>query len=203
MYKNILWCFSLCFVLVLSLFFTTTDVLARIGVGVGTGKIIIEDPLRAGMIHDLPVLTVINTGDIKSKYKVSLAYHEGQPELKPQEAWLHFSPNDFYLEPSKTQMVNMRMELPLQTEPGKYFAYIEAQPVPEEVATTSSVSVAAGVKFHFEVAPANIFQAMYYRSLSIWNHYQPWSFRFVLAVLFLIGAVIIKRNFNIELKRKS
>lgn len=185
------------------MFVVVNNVFARIGVGVGTGKIIIQEPLRAGMIHDLPVLTVINTGDVKSKYRVSLAYHEGQPELKPQEVWMNFSPNDFYLEPTKTQMVNMRMELPLKTEPGKYFAYIEAQPVPETVATTSSVSVAAGVKFYFEVAPANIFQAMYFRALSIWNHYQPWSFRFVLAVLFLIGAVIIKRNFNIELKRKS
>ena len=39
-------------------------VYAKLGVGVATGKIVVEDKLRPGMIYNLPALTVLNTGDL-------------------------------------------------------------------------------------------------------------------------------------------
>ncbi len=57
--------FLLCLLIFL---FPTGVVFARIGVGVGTGKITIDENLKPGIIYKLPPLTVVNTGDEASDY---------------------------------------------------------------------------------------------------------------------------------------
>lgn len=57
--------------------------LARIGVGVGIGKIVVDQPLKPGLIYTLPSLPVLNTGDEPAEYGVSIEYHEGQ-EMNPE-----------------------------------------------------------------------------------------------------------------------
>ncbi|NMC09344.1 hypothetical protein GYA44_03450, partial [Candidatus Microgenomates bacterium] len=46
---------------------------AGLGVGIGTGKIVVDEKLRSGVIYNLPSLTVVNTGDEESDYSVSVA----------------------------------------------------------------------------------------------------------------------------------
>ncbi len=55
-------------------FFSQT--LAQIGVGVGVGKIQVDEKLKPGMIYQLPSFTVLNTGGEPSDYEISIQYHE-------------------------------------------------------------------------------------------------------------------------------
>ncbi len=64
-------------------FLIVPQAFANLGVGVGTGKIVVDEQLKPGMIYQLPSFSVINTGDIASDYSVGVAYHEGQEELQP------------------------------------------------------------------------------------------------------------------------
>ena len=79
----------------------------KLGVGVGTGTIRVGDILKAGQSYNIPPIVVINTGDIPSKYGVGLQWREYQPELKPLEDWFKFNPEEFFLEPGKSQVVEI------------------------------------------------------------------------------------------------
>ncbi len=86
---------KLIFVLVILLWsvsFFSSSVWARVGVGIGTGKIVVEDKLKPGEIYKLPSVAVLNTGDEPGEYEVGITYHEKQPELLPPEGWFNFKP---------------------------------------------------------------------------------------------------------------
>jgi len=88
---------------------------ARIGVGVGVGKIEINKPLKPGGIYELPSLPVLNTGDESSDYGVSIEYHQDQPQMKPPQEWFSFEPASFHLEPGQVQNVAIKLNLPVKT----------------------------------------------------------------------------------------
>jgi hypothetical protein len=144
---------------------------SRVGVGVGTGKIIIEDKLKSGARYELTPLSVINTGNVEAVYEVSLSYHEQQPEKRPLNKWFSFKPNNFTLKPGEIENVSVELQLPLQSEPGDYFAYLEAHPIQTVADGNTSVGVAAAAKLYFTVEPSNVFQALYYRALSVYERY--------------------------------
>jgi hypothetical protein len=189
---------SLCFVF-------SPHTLAKIGVGVGTGKIQVEDELKGGMIYQLPPLTVLNTGDEPADYEVSVSYHQNQPELKPPGEWFSFQPNRFHLEAGEVQTIEINLNLPVRTEPGDYLAYLEGHPLKKSEAGQTTIGVAAAAKLYFTVAPANFLQAIYYRLTTFWRIYSPWTN--ILAVLALGLAVlfVFKRFFKIQfgLSRKK
>lgn len=200
-------------VFVVILLFLPFLVLARIGVGVGIGKIVVEQTLKPGWIYNLPSLPVLNTGDEPSEYGVSIEYHEGQENnpqmgLKPKKEWFSFEPSSFYLEPGQAQQVQIKLTLPLKgVQPGNYFAYLEAHPVKKEVSGQTSVGVAAAAKLYFKVAPANIFVGIYYRIISLFTFYSPWSY-VVLAIIVIAILVYLFRKFfsvkiGVELKKKQ
>ena len=177
-------------------------VFGRIGVGVGTGKIQVDKPLKAGGIYDLPVLPVLNTGDEPGQYEVSIEYHEGVPEIRPAREWFHFEPQSFYLEPGKVQIVKIILTLPAKTQPGEYFAYLEGHPVKKSVAGETTIGVAAAAKLYFTVAPANIFQGIYYRFISLYSRYHPYD-TIVLAIIFAaILIFLFKKRFKVQIARK-
>lgn len=179
---------------------------AKIGVGVATGKIQVDQVLKAGLIYTLPPLTVINTGDEPSEYGVGIQYHENQTEMRPAKEWFSFKPLNFYLEPGQVQAVQIKLTLPLTgAKPGNYFAFLQGFPVKKAQAGSTSVGVAAASKLYFTVAPANIFIGVYYRIGSLIKLYSPWSY----VVLAIIGAALLitllRRffSFNIGLKVKK
>lgn len=192
-------------ILILILPFT---VLAKIGVGIATGKIQIDYKLKSGLIYTLPPLTFVNTGDEPSEYGVGVQYHEDQPELKPKKEWFSFKPLSFYLEPEQTQVVQVKLNLPIRdVEPGDYFAFVQGFPTKKAEAGKASVGVAAATKLYFTVAPANIFVGIYYRIGSIIKLYQPWSY--VVLVVFIISLLIVifhrffSINIGIGIKKKN
>lgn len=180
-------------------------VFAKIGVGVGTGKIVVQDKLKPGSIYELPSLTVFNTGDVKSEYTVDVAYHEKQPELRPGKSWFIFSPSKFTLEPGKAQEVKIKLNLPVRTEPGKYFAYLEGHPLAKSKDGNTTIGIAAAAKLYFTVVPGNIFEGLYYKLITFLKIYYPIpQIIFGLMVLTAIG-FFIKQNvsINIGLKKKK
>ena len=161
--------------------------LASVGVGVNLGKIEIDKPLKPGGIYNFPSLGVINTGNEAGEYELEITYHQDQPQLRPAQGWFSFSPSSFHLEPGQSQSVAVKLSLPIKVKPGDYFAYLEAHPV-IKAGPGTTIGVAAATKTYFSVIPANIWQAIYYKTSSFFTIYAPWTY-VVLAIV--IGAVII------------
>jgi hypothetical protein len=175
--------------------------MARVGVGIGGGKIIVDEPLKAGTLYDVPPVTILNTGDEASDYEVDVAFHVEQQEIWPEREWFEFSPKEFYLEPGDAQLVEVRLNLPVKVLPGNYFAFIEGKPLKKATETSGGahVGIAAASKFYFSVAPNNIFQGLYYRFLSLYNNAKPWSHVILVVVVLAILITIFKKTFKIQL----
>ncbi len=183
-----------------SLILLATYSRANIGVGVNLGKITVDEPLKSGMSFDLPPFTVINTGEEPSNYRVSLSFQKDQPELRPEKNWVKFSPESFFLEPGKAQIVEMRISLPVVTEPGNYFAYLEARPESTQDVKGTSIGVAAATKLYFTVTPGSIFIGIYFKILSFYKNLLPWSNIFLALVAFAIVISILKKYIRLEIK---
>ncbi len=174
----------------------------RVGVGVTTGRITVDEPLRPGGVYELPAMGVMNTGEVVANYVMDVTYHVDQEELRPEKEWIAFSPREFYLEPGKSQAVGLTVTLPVRTVPGEYFAYLEAAPLREDVPGTR-IGVAAATRLYFTVAPANIFQGMYYRTASFMTEYAPWTW--VVLVLIVLAALIavLRRFISLDIKPRN
>jgi len=176
---------------------------ARIGVGVGTGKIYVEDVLKAGMSYNLPSLTVLNTGDEPSNYTVGLAYHRDQPEMAPPKEWFSFSPEEFYLEPGEARTVEIKLNLPLKTRYGDFFAYLEGKPTKKAQSGSTSIGVAAAAKLYFTIAPSNFLEPIYYKTIAIWTAWMPWTNIFAALLFTGIALILFKRFFKIQINIKG
>lgn len=205
------WALGVIFSFAFFAFFVASGaVLARIGVGVGVGKIIVDQPLKPGIIYTFPPIIVINTGDEPAEYTTSVQYHSGQetnPDmgLKPPAEWFVFEPAIFSLEPGKSKSVEVTVSLPLKAPPGKYFAYLEAQPVQRAEGGITLIRVAAAAKLWFTVVPANWWMGVYYRLASLYAIYGVWVRLVVGVVIFAVLLTLFRRffAFNIQLKRPS
>lgn len=172
---------------------------ARLGVGVGSGKIQVDGKLKPGGFYELPLLPVLNTGDIPANYALGIEYNETQPEKRPEKTWFEFRPATFHLEPGKVQPVKIIVNIPIKAIPGDYFAYLEAHPVASPEAGVTSVGIAAASKLYFTVAPANFLQGVYYKLSFLFQKYTPWSW-VVLGILFLIILITtFKSKFNLQI----
>ena len=171
----------------------SSQVFARIGVGVNLGKIEIDEPLKPGGIYNFPSIGVINTGDEPGDYELDVTYHQDQPQLKPAKEWFSFSPSSFRLEPGQSQSAAIKLALPLKVKPGNYFAYLEAHPI-VKTGPGTTIGVAAATKTYFTVVPANIWQAIYYKTLSLFAMYSPWTY-VVLAMAMAAIIISIFRKF--------
>jgi hypothetical protein len=176
---------------------------AKIGVGVGTGKIIVDQPMNAGSIYTLPSLVVLNTGDEPSEYGVAVQFRENQPEMRPLKEWFSFEPSNFHLEPGQSQVVQIKLALPVSgVKPGDYFAFLQGYPVMKQSFGGTSIGVAAAAKLYFTIAPSNIFQGLYYRFISLYRRYHPWD-TIILAMVFIIALILFfKKCFKIQIARK-
>lgn len=188
-----------------SLLTLTSIVHARLGVGVATGKIEVDENLRPGVIYELPAITVLNTGDEPAEYGIGVAYHQDQPEHQPPKEWFSFKPSRFHLNPGEGRAVEIVLTVPLKTVPGKYFAYVEGFPVKSEAGGDTSINIAAATKLYFTVEPANIFQGLYYRVKSLWENTQPYSAIGLAVVGVVIAAKIAGKyvNIDVNLKKKN
>ncbi len=185
------------------LFMFPSIALATIGVGVGTGKIVVTEKLHAGIVYKLPSLTVINTGDETAEYSADVAFMEKQPEMKPDKSWFSFEPLNFNLEPGQVQKVEITLTLPLKVVPGKYFAFLEGFPTKKASGGQTTIGIAAASKLYFEITPSNIFQGVYYRVLSLWKNNQPYSNFLGGSVVAVIVIILFRKFLRIEVGFKK
>ncbi len=176
---------------------------AKVGVGMGAGEIRVTQDIRPGGIYTLPSLRIFNTGDETTTYGMNVAYHQDNPQIRPQKSWFSFSPQTFTIEPGGSEEVFISMTVPVKAEPGEYFAFLESGPVQSNEAGTS-VGVAVATKLYFTVVPANIWQAFMYRASAFMNGHAPGSWIALGVFGFIVLALIFKRffSFNISLKKK-
>lgn len=176
---------------------------AALGVGIGTGKITVEEKLKPGTIYELPSLVILNTGDEPSEYKVGVAYHQDQPQIAPPKEWFSFYPETFQLNPGEAKEVKIKLNLPIKTKPGDYFAYLEGSPTRTSTGGTTSVGIAAAAKLYFSVAPANFIQGLYYRIASFWKIYTPWTNIAATALFVVLLVKLFGKKFNIQFSVKK
>ncbi|WKZ24935.1 MAG: hypothetical protein QY321_00695 [Patescibacteria group bacterium] len=192
--------FSIVFLLPLSVIYAQ-----KVGVGVSTGTIRITEELRPGDIYQLPPMTVVNTGEAGASYTVWPGFRAEQAELSFDPEWLQLSPETFYLEPNKTQKVDIVLKLPLRdVEPGEYFSLLTAKPIKTD-SPGAQIGVAAATKLYFTVKPSNILQAIFYRSGVLWRMIYPWNY--IILSLLVLGALYYFSKkfivFDIAIKKKG
>lgn len=199
--KKLFACLLLFFVIFI---FSSSHSFAKIGVGINTGEIRIKEPLKAGMIHRLPSITIINTGDEPGDYITNVAYQQEYTEIQPNKNWFIFSPSEFYLQPKEGKAIEVKLNLPLNVKPGNYFCYLEGRPgssIQQKKGTV--LGVAAGAKLYFTVVEANIFYALYFKISSLYNIYLPWSQYLLVALAIIIIILFFKKFFNIQINVKK
>lgn len=144
---------------------STSLVLAKVGVGVGLGKIQIDETLSPGEIYNLPSLPVLNTGDEDLEYEIEVTYLSEQEEMQPAGEWFNFSPQRFPLTAGSSQTVDIVLILPVDARPGNYFAFLEAHPVAKGEGVT--IGVAAATKLNFTIKPKGVLGAAIERIRSL------------------------------------
>lgn len=190
-------------------FLLAEGVLAAVGVGIGVGKIIVDQPLKPGVIYQFPSIIVINTGDEPAEYTTSVEYHADQeqnPEmgLRPPAEWFAFEPAVFQLAPGQSKSVEVKVTLPIKgVRPGKYFAYLQAQPVQKSEEGLTLIRVAAATKLWFTVVPSSWWMGLYWRVLSLYQMYGQWVRLAFGVVIFAVLFTLFRKffSFNIQLKR--
>jgi len=175
--------------------------LAKVGVGVGTGKITVDEPLMPGGTYKISSMSVLNTGDEASTYSVDVTYLHGQTELRIPEEWVVFTPETFYLNPQESKLVGVALNIPLDAEPGDYFCFLEAHPVTE--GEGFRIGVAAATKLYFTVKPANIVSAFAYKLSSGMAATAPTSYIALIAVLIIAAVMVLRKHVSIEVRRKK
>lgn len=194
----------ICLLIFLLSLFPISNVFAGIGVGVGTGKIIVDEELKPGSIYRLPGVTVINTGDVKGTYSVRITYLQNQAEIEPPKAWFRFSPETFELDPGEAQLVEITLDVPIKAIPGDYFAYIEAYPLSNEGdGSVTTIGIAAASKLYFNISPASVLSGIYYKAISLWQYYQPWSTRGAIIVAGVLTLLLMRKYLNIDIGLKK
>ncbi len=159
--------------------------LAKIGVGVGLGKIQIDEQLSPGGIYKLPTLPVLNTGDEDGDYEVEVTYLSDQPEFQPPGEWFTFIPQSFSLDAGGSQLVDISLTLPVDARPGNYFAFLEAHPKTKGEGVT--IGIAAATKLNFTVKPAGVLGAAIERLRSLLENNAPASY----IIIAVVGAVLV------------
>jgi len=181
-----------------AIFAVTSGALAKkIGVGVSLGKIVVDELLLPGGIYRLPQISVINTGDQTNDYTLGVTYHYQQKELEPPAKWFVFSPKIFRLKAGEAKVVKIKLDLPVNAQPGDYFAYLEAYPLAKGKKGVT-IGVAAATKLYFTIKPSNIFSAIWWKLVSFFKTNAPYSYIGLGVVGLIIGLILFRKYFSIK-----
>lgn len=172
---------------------------AQVGVGITPGIIRVDEPLLPGGYYKLPSLQVINTGSEASQYEVELTSMAEQEELQPPEDFISFSPKSFYLEPGASQVISLRLDIPVRAKPGDYLAYIEAHPV-SPGAGGMSIGVAVATKLFFTIKPTNIVVGIAYSIAGFFTSRAPISY--IVPGIIVLGVLVffLRRHIRLEVR---
>lgn len=179
---------------------------SRVGVGAGTGKINLGIKLLPGETYDLPTIIFANTGNEKSEYKISLQKTAEVGKINLPEEWIQFEPKRFTLAPKESQIVKIKIRLPINIDSGEYLGYIKCSPVSSEASIgNTSIGIAAATKITFTILPKNIWQKTTQKASIFWKKYS--ILVFIASILIVIAIILIffrktfRLNFKLEKKK--
>lgn len=171
---------------------------AQVGVGVDVGNVVIDEEVPPGTVLHLPGIGVINTGDEPAIYGLGVAHMDGQKELRPAPSWFSFSPSSFPLDPGAGRRVEVTVNVPVDVEPGEYFALVEA--FPKSSGGTVGVGIAAATRLRFTVSPGGLLSGLYHRAKGWARDAMPWSAAVPGALLLAGAAFLVTRRFRFSLQ---
>ncbi|MFA5308795.1 MAG: hypothetical protein WC370_04825 [Dehalococcoidales bacterium] len=100
----------------------------EMGVGIVPGIVRVDEPLESGKIYRLPNIIVLNPGKVDGYFIAEIS--ETNAAKYKSGDYLRINPQEpFLLKPSGEQSIQLTLELPPDTEPGTYLAYISAHRV--------------------------------------------------------------------------
>jgi len=173
---------------------------ARVGAGIGIGQIRIGRELTPGGIYPLPQIPVVNTGTEGGTYEMGLSYLEGQEWVRPDEAWIEFKPQRFYLEAGEMRHIKASLRLPTSARPGDYFSLLEVRRVPPEGKVR--VGPAAAAKFYFPVRASSVLGAYRERFLTFIET-NPLIYLILAALLLVEAWLILRRHYRVRIEAKG
>jgi hypothetical protein len=172
--------------------------LAAVGVGTTTPQIVIDQDVRPGGIYRLPAIPVINTGTVRSEYKIFADRASQQSVHFADPAWITVLPETIVLEAGARGLVTPTMRVPLKARPGDYQALLVAQPImPGADAATPNIQV--GTKVLFRIARSNLLMAVYWRIRSLFELWSPWPYLVLAALIALPATVLVIRRYRVSL----
>ena len=182
--------------------FASGAVHAERGVGVSTGEMTVGTLLAPGGGYALPAITVINTGDEPSLYRVSIGYLDGQSQRRPGAGWFTVRPETFSLRPGESMDVVVSIDVPAGAAAGDYFALVKAQTASEADGRTS-LGVAAATKLVFTVDSSGWLQSWWRELLRLPDRTAPWGYAGAAALLLAFLAPKARRlPYRLRLERK-
>jgi hypothetical protein len=175
---------------------------SRLGVGIDRGQLAVDHSLRPGSRVSL-AMGVFNTGDQAAKYVMSAASQNGQTQISVPDGWFSFSPHELFLTPGAGYQVAVTLTVPVHAAPGDYFALVQASPVVE--GGNVNVGIAAASKLTFTVAPASLWQAIFFRVGDWLAAMWPWSLVVPIAIVLALAVLLLGRRyrFRLELSRRG
>jgi hypothetical protein len=107
------------------------------------------------------------------------------------------------LGPGQAQAVEIQLTVPVKgVKPGDYFCFLSGYPIQKSEAGVATVGIAAATKLYFTVAPANVFQGIYYRFVSLYNRYHPWDTIVLALIALAIVTRLIAKKFKIQIAKR-
>jgi hypothetical protein len=186
--------------LISSFIFQPFNSFAGVGVGVDTGKIVVDEQLLPGITYTLPSINVLNTGDEKSFYQVNIEINDREGKLNPGNNWFTLSPKEFELEPDAQQKIEIKLTIPTNgVQPGEYSAFLTAKPFNEG----DTIGAAAATKVYFTVKGTNIIQTTYYTLRDIFADNQPWSTLITFAPPLILVLYILRKKLRITYQTRE
>ena len=171
---------------------------AAIGVGTTTPEIVIDQAVQPGGIYRLPAIPVINTGTVRSDFKVFADRASQQSVHFADPKWITVAPKTISLEAGDTGLVNATMKVPLRARPGEYQALLVAQPIALG-AGANTPNIQVGTKVVFRIAQSNLVIALYWRIRSLLEIWAPWSYIVLATLIVLPFSFFFVRRYRVSL----
>jgi hypothetical protein len=110
--------------------FLSTGVDAQaISPSIAPSKVQVNRVLRQGQDISLPSLSVGMPGEKPATIEINVILVGDQRELTPDNSWFDFNPQRFDTAPGKNAVVEVRMSVPREAQPGDYKALLQARAV--------------------------------------------------------------------------
>ena len=169
-------------------------------VSIDVGSIDVREELVPGGEYRLPTFGVRNPGTERTAYILSVAYVDGQEELRPAADWFSFDPATLTLAAGESRAIATSLDIPTDAEPGEYAALIGPQIVTD--GSGPQIGAGAAARLSFTVLPSSALDA-WLRWLWRFLLENPWVWIAALVIVVLGITWFVRKRFRFTVQRKT